>query len=763
LRKTVAYFLGVLLAFTLGYVLLDPALLIIADWLGPMFGSSLLTLLATAFLLLGDPLRFAALSALWGGVAFLGGLIIRRRVGAILTMISVFLFFVPILAASIFNIVQTVSELLAAGGVQDPFTLLPPLPRGLSLATLMEAPIIGRVFEQLMGFMETGGPEGPQEVLTELVTPLMIDFAEKIVIICFAALVGAEVGKRIEGRFAPWSEALRIKLGGKPRPGSATVTAVSTMLTIFLLLVAAPASVSFTPGAAASDDGFFSENLLGFVDEDGGAYVVDLFLDSEMSVGGVDMGSLAGEGLLAAVFVSHDSLLDNLPETGMPEGFDIGSITSLMPPTALIVIYVDVPPEAAGERAEVISSAFSDAFDTSLSQLMAFSPPISNESGVELPPISIVMYQSSAELSEVADALLGQIPVERGGLAEVVEEAFENGRLIPGSTPDSADGTMFFTGFINLAMLSSYVPMEELDRFNVSSLLPSFDAPLGLSGGVSFWENGVQAMPDNIFDPLHLLGVEAPVSFSSDAALSNVLIVAPNQTQEAGPEGQQVAKLTTSAPLADPQFAQMMREQGVRLTVAPPGSTLGSSSFQIIVSAPMPLNVQVAKQATPQVAPAGGEVQVAVTVRNDDDRPMEEVVLDDSASIQGYQMSVAIISGSTTGTWSVLRPGESRTLTYTLRLGSGGVYTLRPASVQYLHEGRTFSASSDSVEIRVPRPSAAAFVAGSVAASWAATAEALDVVTGGNGSTVLTASTLASLALLAFAEIRNFKKWLAGG
>jgi len=763
LRKLIAYLLGVFSVFTLGYVFLDPALLLIADWLGPLFGTHILAALTSAFLLFGDPLRFTVLSALWGGVAFLGGLIIRRRVGAVATMVSVFLLFLGIFAASIFGIIQTVSEMGLMEGSQDPFNLLPPFPSGLSLAQLADAPILGRIIEPLQGLL-MGGAGDPQALLMGLLTPILIDFAEKFVIVCFAALVGVEVGKRVEKRFAPWSEALRIKLGGKAKPDSAAVAAFTPKAVLPVILLVILMGVSVVPlRANASGGGYFSENLIGFADGRGRGYIASIFLDSEMPVSGVDVTGTEFEGLLAAVLVSQDSILNAVPEMdGMPEGFDVSSLSTLVPPTALIAVYVDTPPEAAAERAEAISSSFSDAFGVGLSQLIAFSPPLDEGEGV--PQVSVVVYESSDELRGMMETYLGLLPVERGGIAEVMEEAYRNGRLIPGVVPESADGSAMFAGFINLAALKCYVPLGELDRLNISGLLlPSLDAPLGFSGSVSYWERGVQSPSDaHSFDLLRLLGVDHPVGFSSDADLSNLLLVTVNQTLGTGEAGRPTIKLVTTAPLTDPQFEQMIQEMagGMTLTVAAPGSTLDSSDFEVTFSALLPLNVQVSKQVTPQATSADGEVQVTVTVKNDDDHTMEDVVLDDGNTVLGYP--AISISGSTRETWNALLPGESRTLTYTLRLGPGGVYTLRPATVQYLYAGETFSASSEAAEVRVPQPSAPAFVAGSVAASWEASAEALDTFTGGNGSTILLASTLASLALLAFVEYRGFKKWLAG-
>jgi len=761
LRKTLSYFLGMFIAFTLGYVFLDPSFLQIADWLGPLFGTPLLTALTVVFLLFGDPLKFAVLSVLWGGVAFLGGFVIRRRAGAVATMISVYLFFLPILAASAYDIFQTVSALGVMGGQQNPFDMLPPFPRGMSLTHLIEAPVIGKIVEVALDMMESGGFQGGQSVAMTLVTPILTDFAEKMVLVCFAALVGAEVGRRLEGRFRPWSEALRLRLGGRPVPGLTAPETPAKALTLLILLVLS-AGFLVPLGSGAPEDGYY-ENLVGLVDDRGRAYVGAVFLDSSTPFGGLG-GDIPEEGLLAAAMVSQDSILDALPEIDeIPSEVDISSYLSLVPSTTLVIVYVDIPPDAASERAEAVSRMFEDAFGVRFKLLLAVSPPVQGEGGEGPPRFTVVAYESTALLSDLADAYV-DLYSGRSGLAQTVVEAHESGRLIPGGSPESADGSAMFTGFVNLKSLGGFVPLEELDRMNITGLvLPSFDAPIGFHGFVSYWSRGVHSPPDaHSLDLLGLLGVEGTVRFSPDALLSNLILIAPNQTLGGGPEGGRTIKVVTTAHLTDPYLAGMFEEDGQRvsLTVVERGSILDPSHFGITFSALLPLDVRVSREIT-ELGGTRREVQVTVTVTNEDDYPMESVELDDGGAVLSY--TGAVVSGSTAGSWSVLQPGESGTLTYTLRLESGGVYTLRPAAVGYAYGGETFTASSDIAEAEVPHPTALAFVAVSLGASWAASAEALDTFTGGNGSTVLMASTLAWVAVLAFVEYRGFKKWLAGG
>ena len=58
MRKTAAFFLSLFLVLSLGYATLHPAYLLMTDWLGPMVGSSLLSVFTLIYLLLGDPLSF---------------------------------------------------------------------------------------------------------------------------------------------------------------------------------------------------------------------------------------------------------------------------------------------------------------------------------------------------------------------------------------------------------------------------------------------------------------------------------------------------------------------------------------------------------------------------------------------------------------------------------------------------------------------------------------------------------------------------------
>ncbi|HDI52941.1 MAG TPA: hypothetical protein ENF89_02185, partial [Candidatus Bathyarchaeota archaeon] len=157
MRKLLAYPLCVLLAFTLGYLLLHPALRMIADWLTPLLGSSFFTLIVSAYLTLGDPLAYRELLLIWVLTGILCGVIIRRRLGGISTAIGIYSTISAFMGLSLYNIIQRARDLSLMGG-GELLTAIPPLPRGLTIAHLMEAPIIGPLIERITPLMAGGMP-----------------------------------------------------------------------------------------------------------------------------------------------------------------------------------------------------------------------------------------------------------------------------------------------------------------------------------------------------------------------------------------------------------------------------------------------------------------------------------------------------------------------------------------------------------------------------------------------------------------------------
>jgi hypothetical protein len=757
LRKTAAFILGVLLSFTIGYYVLHTAFWLIANWLGPVLGSSLLPTLILVFLILGEPLKFMGLVAIWGGASLLGGVIVRRRVGAVLTMVSVFLISVLLLLTNALGLALNMSALISESPPVDPLDLIPPLPSGLTIAQLYEAPIIGELMEYALGMMATGPPEDIQSVLMDLATPLLVSVAEKLIIVILAALIGVEVGKRMEPYLKPYSDSLKVKLGGGNKPGGGLPDVEKILAFLSLLLLVGtilPASL----GAWAADESFYTENLVGYIDQKGSAYVGYVFIGSGSNLD-FDWGSLDADGLIGALLLSQEGLREALPKMSeMPEGLE--KYLELLPSTLMVVAYVDVNPEETAQRSEGVSSAFDDLYGVDLQQFMSFDPS-TMAGNMSLPDINLVVYQSTAELDALADSYLDYFE-DFGGLAELMREATDNGRLIPGSSPELAQGSMFLTGFINMDTVASYFPMDDVLENVTEFLPPIFEGVLSFSGGASYWERGFVSEGEmQAMDIIALLGVEESVEFSEDSDMSIMLLTMPFSNDTEGAK----AKLTTSLPLDDPRYDLInssLYELGLLNTVAP-GESIDEASFQLQVSdLTLPLNVRVTREISSVSVFPNDDVRVTVTVSNDDEEPMTEVFLTDHSAASGYVFGTWVVSGSTSDSWEIIGPGQSRSLSYDLHLGPSGTYTLSPVGVVYEHGGMAFTASSGWSVVSVSHPNSVSLLLMSLGSSLEAATSALDMITNGSGTTILGGSALLLLALWIFLQYRAFKGWIAG-
>ncbi len=769
MRKTAAFFLGLFLVLTLGYATLHPAYVLMSDWLGPVLGSSLLSVFTIVYLLLGDPLSFFMVAFIWGGVSILGGMIIRRRAGAVLTMMLVFVFLVPLLAANVFDMVQSFPGLMEGDGDENPFEMIPPLPEGLTFAQLYEAPIIGMVLEEVIDIGSSfGGGEmpDPMGIAYSMVSTLAVGVAAKLLIIVVTAILGVEVGKRLEVMLAPQSESLRLSLGGKPRPGGSPPAApVQPVAFLVLFMLVLSSFFAFLPLGLGADDEFYSENMMGYVDDSGTAYVGDVFLDSEGSIGGMDWGGSATENLMGALMLTRDGMDESLLEGfGMGLG-EIGSMINLIPETMMAAIYVDIPPEEAESLSGPISDAFSSEYGVDFNPLFTFNPPImGDENATGLPlQISIVLYQTDADFSEMADGIVDALS-ENGGLADLISEAVSNGALIPGQGEGSADGSAFMAGFFNLDLITSRLGEEAIPEEMKEFIPLDLEGPLTFTGGVSYWEDGIAYEEDGeTLDLLGLLGIEDEVTFSPESDMSNFLVVTGDIFD---PEGEEPnMKLVTSLPLDDLMsglFNESFIDPGI-VTVIEPGGTIDPSSLELGVSGlTLPLNVKITKAVSDARVKEGSRVEVTITIQNNDDVAMLNVELDDGGSISSYSLSSRLTSGSTSGYWPRIDPGESETISYSIELENSGVYSLSPAEMSYVSEDVSFVKSSDKAEVRVALTQGTGIVFQTLGVFWGVLETLLDQVTGGSGLMMLTGAILVLGGLLAFLEFRGFRKWIQG-
>jgi hypothetical protein len=755
LRKIVAFVFSVSLVLTLGYAIIHPSFILIADWLGPLLGSSLLSALSAIYLIMGNPLSHASLIALWGGIAFFAGCIIRRRIGAILITLLTFFLLILILGANVYDIATTIQTMGENIG-PNPMDTLPPLPEGLTFTLLFKAPVVGEVMEKTIGAMQGGGPPDPWIIASGILTTLALSVGIKLVAMVVGALAGVEVGKRLEPTFKPMSDSIRKGFGGKQKEANTSILKATVgLLTLIIIVSAAPA----LPSINATDEEFYSEEIFGFADSKGRAYIGNIFMGTGTPPVSLDTGT-TGE-VLAGLVISQKGIKDVISGfIGSEEGFE--SIFNILPETLMVAAYLDVPPELASTHSEGMAAAFADAYQVDLTQMMSFNPPIPLGEMEDLPQVTLVIYQSGATIEDLASTYLDKFS-DKGGLIETVREATANGIILPQTDTDSSDGGTIFSGFMNVEALIRYLPHEILA--NITEVVPLEQINfLEISGGVSYWEHGVEAIGEGKgLDLLSLMGTESPPSFSEESDLSMVVVTTSNTT-DLGEEVPNI-KITTSLQEGDPMLEAIYTFIGLdKIDQKLPGANLESSTFEIgITGVVLPLQVEVAKEVPQDQYTSEDVIDVTVTVRNLDTATMTDIVLDDSSTLSRYPAKTYIITGSTTAQWEEIEAGGSRSISYQIDVGSGGIYSLAPARVEYLHEIKSFTKSSRWLEIRVRQPSPVSLGLDSLINTGRTFTEILDNITDGNGGTIFTASISITVLLIVALEIRNIMKWLSGG
>jgi len=748
MRKIVAFSLGVFIAYSVGYMTLHPSFLMLNDWLGPVLGDNLLSALTIIYIILGSPIRFASLGIMWILVGLLGGIIIRRRLGAVLTMLLVLFIFTPTLLVSAAGIGLQISEMNFEE--VSPFDIVPPLPNGLSMTAFFEAPIIGEAIQTAMDLMEGGMPSGPIfDTALQLASPLTFDLVLKPLLLIISALVGVELGKLLEPFFMPYSESIRRAMGGHHR--------TPPILIILMIMLGSVSTVGYS-----ADETLYAEAIGGYIDDQGQVIMGNLFLDSEVSIGGIQWGSSATEGLLASILVTHEGLMDGVDLGNISMGFDIGGMIGVMPSTLMVIVYMDVPLEQAESRADTISSAFSSSIGIEISKLFAFDPQMLMDNTAEFPNISLVIYQSTATLEDIGGSYLEPF-TGHGGLVEIIEDAIDDGTLIPESTPESVLGSACMTGFISTETLidqimeNGLLPMDNSSEA-IEEVLALVDGPVGFTGGVAIWENGYRVTDDGYyFDLPELLGyTEEYVHISEDADISVMGVFGPREDEEQnGFTAMSIPEESGSTIEGD------LSTMGTLEVLFMGGSTLSENFRLEFGGSTLPLLVELTKTVTPNTIGPGGQVTVNVQVENMDTKVMTAVNLNDENTLKGYS-NARVVSGSTSGYWSSILPGASQSISYVIELGDSGVYTLQKAELEYRHEDNEYGRQSNDVEVTVTRPSAVSFTLASYSSWWSDSGRLLDIPIGGSGSTVMMSFGVVVLGIFAFLEVMNIRKWLQG-
>ena len=156
MRKLAGFTLHWITLIIFGYAFLNKSLILIADWLSPILTGKIYSIFALFYLLIGDPIKYPNIFVIWALTSTISGILIRKRLGTILTAITTWFFVLSLLGILTLSLVVQAQNNIQFNENTDPFDIVPPLPEGLTITSLYEAPILGETLQFVLSTIEEG-------------------------------------------------------------------------------------------------------------------------------------------------------------------------------------------------------------------------------------------------------------------------------------------------------------------------------------------------------------------------------------------------------------------------------------------------------------------------------------------------------------------------------------------------------------------------------------------------------------------------------
>ncbi|MFQ6075761.1 MAG: hypothetical protein ACE5Z5_06475 [Candidatus Bathyarchaeia archaeon] len=783
MRKWIAWILGIFVALSTSYNLLPMSFSLLIGWLSPVFGTSLHVFLSILYVMFGDPLKDINLIIIWVAVGLITGLFVRRKLGALITSLSVYPSLIIIMGFAGYRMFQIVQGIAATP--ETILAILPPPPRGASIATVLNAPIFADFSAPLQNVIATGTPPATSDIINLATSIVLPNVAKNLGLLAVSSLVSGEVGRLIE-------KSVRPRTGGTGQNPSRGLTTVPsqrthrvshTFLFIAVLLVTAFLSISiatsyqlFAP-KAANPASYYSETVLGFVLPSGTALITSSFFDTALPLDEVEPADLAFEDCLIASFIVQDldisvvgpdvaTLAMTVP--GLETlADDLQRFYPITPQTMFIAVYEDISVSDAASRAERAASLFSSAFGVTLSLMLTQTIPVDGRT------LSVVIYQSDLSFRDAADLLMGSMPLARGGLTEFIDSAFRRGMLTPGAHELSSDGTVISVGFVSreatvfpvLGPVEIFLPPQELGLVPYINLFSYF-------GGYFHSSPQVHTLKFS-----EILNTTEKMVFSPQSNASTIAAIVPQKSVTA--EGEEVivpkVSIATTLPAEDVTKAvgalvkgivpgveapEEVIEEAVTVTEVETGAVVEEEVVSVSFEFRFPLRLKVVKSLSVEEVDRRQEITVTVNVINDDTDAGEDVRLDDSLFLSYYSISAELVEGTTEMYWQTIPGGSTLSHTYKLRLIKEGIYTLPSATVSYEYEGSPYTATSNIVSALVRSPSFIQLWVEGVPLTWRMAVSLINLLpqAGGNGELILTVTVAVVVAIIIFMEYRGLKR-----
>lgn len=241
------------------------------------------------------------------------------------------------------------------------------------------------------------------------------------------------------------------------------------LVTVIILLLS-----FFTTRVSAYED-LYTENIVILVDEESQCIIAGLFAGNNIEE--IDTEMLRYEGFLGCLIVSHKGVMEKFCEyMASSEEVEFSEILILMPETLIVFFYIDSDSDASQVHSDSLAYDFSSIYDMEIIELFQFSQDIEENEFVH--SLTVNIYQSPTTLEEFNSKYL-QYFEKYGGYVSTAPED----QLITGNVPDSFDGSLIFTGYLNFEYLFEIIQVEQ------SMVSFDLDNVMGFAGYIGYYDN----------------------------------------------------------------------------------------------------------------------------------------------------------------------------------------------------------------------------------------------------------------------------------
>jgi hypothetical protein len=649
MRKTIAYFLSLIMLFTLGLLILHPSYRALSDWLGSLVGSHIYTMFTLIYLLLANPLRYVTVALVWVIVGLLIGVISGKRLGASITAFLVWFTMIPLLAASLAGMYFNLEArgMFSQESLQA-LSLIPVIPEQLTFNSLFQIPIFSDLVFQLIEIFPTMGEgSNPQAILIELATPHLVAIASKPVLIIVSAIIGAVFSSVV------------FESVGKILPSRKT--AMGLLIIGIISLQTVPTSTAINV-----DDGIYTEILGGYVEEQGRVVIGELILGNQIEY--IPLDTPEAEGLVASIVFTQKiydpSILYTLPSE---EITDYLHFRNLLPSTFAVNVYLGDDVESIKNKSNQVIATVEQNLGIQFQEIATM--PLPNEGGPEasFPMMTAALYYSQNTLEETTANIIQGFE-DTGGFADIIGEKIETGKTL--------DIELYATGFVYIEPFKSLLPIPEVPQAFIEPYNALVESRFSFIAGVQLVKDAVKPQGSGyLLDLKETLGVQSTPSYVVNSDGSFIIMARSNMTGVTDPLDPTV-HIKTSIPenSMDLMFLTFFLQGmgAIELEGGSP-STLDTQIFIPEITLP---EVQVTK--TSQTESNGG-LEITVTVKNNGDQTIRNLELVD-AFPEKYDI---LVSGANTASWMSLSPGGTVSLSYTVNTQKPGSYSDIPALLSY--------------------------------------------------------------------------------